>query len=86
MLGGRPTGHRRPGFAPIKKWRKWPKGKRNPLYAGLRLLNAPGQGGKADNLWQETATLRWEGLPAGLYSVILVDAKGKRYVGKVAVE
>lgn len=53
----------------------------------LRLFNTLGQAVfTADNLWQETAILHREGLPGGLYAVILVDAKGRRYVGKVAVE
>ena len=53
----------------------------------LRLFNTLGQAVfTADNLWQETAIVHREGLPGGFYAVILVDAKGRRYVGKVAVE
>ena len=51
----------------------------------LRLFNAFGQAVfTADNQWQETAVLQREGLPAGIYAVVLMDAKGRRFVGKVA--
>lgn len=36
-----------------------------------------------ENQQQNTAILQRGALPAGLYSVVLVDAKGRRYMGKV---
>lgn len=41
---------------------------------------------EAGGLWQERAALQRGGLPAGLYSVVLWDAKGRRYAGKVVAE
>lgn len=53
----------------------------------LRLFNTLGQAVfTADNLWQDTAVVHREGLPAGVYAVVLVDAKGRRYAGKVGAE
>jgi len=48
------------------------------------LLNMLGQVVfEADNLWQETAVLPRGVLAAGLYSVVLLDGMGMRYVGRV---
>lgn len=41
---------------------------------------------EAGDLRQERVSLHREGLPAGLYSVMVWDAKGKRYAGKVVAE
>jgi len=50
----------------------------------LMLLNTLGQVVfEADMLHQATAVLHRGVLPAGLYSVVLLDAKGRRHTGKV---
>lgn len=41
---------------------------------------------EAGGLWQERASLHRGGLPAGLYSLVIWDAKGTRYAGKVVAE
>ncbi|MCK6695002.1 MAG: lamin tail domain-containing protein, partial [Thermoanaerobaculia bacterium] len=53
----------------------------------LRLFNTLGQAVfTADNQWQETAVLQREGFPAGIYSLLLLDARGRRFIGKVVME
>ncbi|MDX1911309.1 MAG: lamin tail domain-containing protein, partial [Saprospiraceae bacterium] len=53
----------------------------------LFLVNALGQTVAAiREQYQETAVLRRDALPAGLYTVILLDAKGRRWVVKVSKE
>ena len=53
----------------------------------LALLNALGQVVyEANGLRQERACLHRGGLPPGLYTLALWDAKGRRYGGKVVAE
>ncbi|MBK8567306.1 MAG: CotH kinase family protein [Saprospiraceae bacterium] len=53
----------------------------------VMVVNALGQVVfEGDGLREETAILQRNALPAGLYTVVLVDAGESRYVGKVVVE
>lgn len=53
----------------------------------LNLFNALGQAVlTATDLWQDTPVIHRGNLPAGLYSVLLLDAQGTRHIGKVAIE
>ena len=53
----------------------------------LMLVNVLGQVVyEAGNLFAERMIIGRGGLPAGLYSVVVRDAKGRRYLGKVAAE
>jgi hypothetical protein len=53
---------------------------------GLMLVNTLGQVVyEANELYSETFVLQRGGLASGIYSVMIVDVQGNRYVGKVVV-
>jgi hypothetical protein len=41
---------------------------------------------EVENQWQDTAILQRNAMPAGLYTVVLADARGRRFLGKAVVE
>ena len=53
----------------------------------LKVLNTLGQVVyEAGDLFAERMSINRKGLPAGFYSVVVWDARGRRYVGMVAAE